>query len=419
MKLTWVNHASYILEYENVKIICDPWIEGRVFNKSWALISKSKFTFNEFESITHIWFSHEHPDHFFPPNLIKIPKHFREKITVIFYKTIDKKVVEFCKNNNFKKIIELNSFEKYNLSENFSITLGKVEKDSDSWAFFETKENTLLNVNDCVLSDNEINLIKNSFIKIDVLLTQFSFANWVGNKDDKVEIADAANKKLLQLKNHIVKFSPNFVIPFASYVWFCSIDNFYFNQFANKIDNVYNFIEGLNCNPIVLYPGDKWAIGEYHNSLHSIEKYLFDSSKINENELTKFSLIPISMLEKEAIIFKNKALKRNNKIKLLLMNPLIIHLNDYNQVYSFSFKKGFNKINLKEEFADISFKSQNLLYCFKYDWGFETILIAGTFQKPKKGNFNNFLEFEWISKLNNQGKRMDSLLIRIFKKLFN
>jgi len=68
MNIEWINHASFVLNYNNIRLITDPWIEGAVFNESWSLISKTKFKYSDFKRITHIWFSHEHPDHF--PHLI-------------------------------------------------------------------------------------------------------------------------------------------------------------------------------------------------------------------------------------------------------------------------------------------------------------------------------------------------------------
>lgn len=61
----------------------------------------------DFQYVTHIWFSHEHPDHFAPGNLFKIPKKFREKTTVLYQETMDRKVAAFCKKLEFKAIVEL------------------------------------------------------------------------------------------------------------------------------------------------------------------------------------------------------------------------------------------------------------------------------------------------------------------------
>ena len=73
MKLKFVNHSSFIIEHNGISLISDPWLEGIVFNNGWDLISKTKLSYNDFKDINYIWFSHEHPDHFFPPNLKLIP----------------------------------------------------------------------------------------------------------------------------------------------------------------------------------------------------------------------------------------------------------------------------------------------------------------------------------------------------------
>ena len=89
MRLEFVNHASYILDAskQGVRLLTDPWLEGNAFNNGWGLLAKTTFRYEDFGSITHLWFSHEHPDHFSPPNLKKIPEDARKKITVLFQKT--------------------------------------------------------------------------------------------------------------------------------------------------------------------------------------------------------------------------------------------------------------------------------------------------------------------------------------------
>jgi len=89
MKIRFVNHACFILDHDGVTIINDPWLEGRVFNNGWDFISPTRLGYEEFENINHIWFSHEHPDHFYPPNLKKISPEHKKNITVLFQKTID------------------------------------------------------------------------------------------------------------------------------------------------------------------------------------------------------------------------------------------------------------------------------------------------------------------------------------------
>src|SRR6185503_20468212 len=72
MRLEFVNHSSYVLASSGVRLLCDPWLEGTAFNDGWALLAPSTFSYEDFAGITHLWFSHEHPDHFSPSNLRKI-----------------------------------------------------------------------------------------------------------------------------------------------------------------------------------------------------------------------------------------------------------------------------------------------------------------------------------------------------------
>ena len=43
MNIEWVNHASYIVQYKNIRMIADPWLFGSSFNDGWDLLVDSKF----------------------------------------------------------------------------------------------------------------------------------------------------------------------------------------------------------------------------------------------------------------------------------------------------------------------------------------------------------------------------------------
>src|SRR5665213_435227 len=109
MKIEFVNHASFIVSEGDIKLLVDPWLEGYAFYEGWAHISKSILSYEDFSTITHIWFSHEHPDHFSPPVINKIPAEYKKRITILYQKTIDKKVINACRNMGFENIIELDT----------------------------------------------------------------------------------------------------------------------------------------------------------------------------------------------------------------------------------------------------------------------------------------------------------------------
>ena len=118
--ITFVNHASVIFSNKKINLITDPWLFGSVFNNSWDLISKSKMQIDDFKNITHIWFSHEHPDHFAIQVLKSIPEEVRKKITVLFQDTLDHRVVNKCKQFGFS-VIEMESNKMYELDDDFKI----------------------------------------------------------------------------------------------------------------------------------------------------------------------------------------------------------------------------------------------------------------------------------------------------------
>ena len=178
MNIQFVNHSSFVVEHDNIVLMIDPWLEGRVFNNGWDLISQTQFKFEDFDKVTHIWFSHEHPDHFFPPNLNRISEAHRKNITVLFQETIDKRVINYCKKIGFKHVIELKPDTFEVLSPDLKV-MCELYQEGDSWILIKSKDYTIFNTNDCGIRDKfAADKIQQQVGKIDLLLTQFSYAYW-------------------------------------------------------------------------------------------------------------------------------------------------------------------------------------------------------------------------------------------------
>ena len=177
MKLEFVNHASVIYEHGDVRLIADPWIEGTVFDNSWAHLSKSEFTYEDYQNISHIWFSHEHPDHFFPPNVKKIPEEFRSRITVLFKQTLDKKVAGFCRKLGFKEVVELPHGKTVPLKGGLEITSYQYSLFMDTAVTLSDGTTTLLNMNDCKLSGRPLQRVLRRHPEIDFVFRSHSSAS--------------------------------------------------------------------------------------------------------------------------------------------------------------------------------------------------------------------------------------------------
>ena len=64
--IQFINHASVIVSDKKTSVLSDPWYTGDAFHKGWNLVHETEHQDIEkvLHNVTHIWISHEHPDHF-------------------------------------------------------------------------------------------------------------------------------------------------------------------------------------------------------------------------------------------------------------------------------------------------------------------------------------------------------------------
>ena len=389
MKIEWVNHASYIFQYKNSRIIADPWLFGSSFNDGWDLLVETQFKVDDFKDITHIWFSHEHPDHFAPQVLGKIDEGIRKKITVLFQETTDKRVVNFCKKLSFK-VVELPHRTKFVIEDDFSITCGKMVG-IDSWLLYETNDFKLLNINDCVISNKKLcESVKKTTGEIDVLMSQFSYANWKGNPDDKGIREKSAREKLNRIKIQTEVFRPTYTIPFASFVYFSHDENKYMNDSINTISTAHKYLNNnTDSKSIVMYPSDIWDFESKFNSEKSIKLYdkaYSEVSNLNYRSLSKTvsdkELLQASQNYTSDLITNNSSLAMNlyRYIPFFGAKDIIIKLFDTEKYYQFGWSKGLISISNNSLDPDIEMSSESLLYVLSYPWGFGTLMVNGRFR---------------------------------------
>ena len=407
--VTFVNHASVIFSHKDIRLITDPWIFGSAFNNGWILLSESKFKIEDFENITHIWFSHEHPDHFHTAVLNKIPEDLRKKITILFQDTLDHRVAKKCMQLKFKTIIEMKPNEFIKLNDDFKIKCVP-NGTYDSWFYAEIGDNKILNINDCMVdSISQAKIIKKNIADVDILLTQFGYASWVGDPTD-IELRKSASlEKLKRIQIQAKIFTPKFIIPFASFVRFSHKDNFYMNDEMNKIQDIENFIKSkTNSIPVILYPGDKWSGKSKIDNSSAIKKYQLDLEKnldlddnfivINDNELKKLALSYIVNIKKRNNWFFIKFLH-----KIQFFKTATIFLKDKESSYSFNLVDGLQNSKISESDADIITDSDSLGFVFSWDYGMDTLFVNARF-RTSGGKVMKFFRLFLIGTLNNNGR---------------
>jgi hypothetical protein len=409
MKIKFVNHSSFIIEHNGIAIIADPWLEGKVFNNGWDLVSKTKMSYEDFRHIDFIWFSHEHPDHFYPPNLKMIPAEYKKNITVLFQNSIDGRVVNYCRKAGFKEVIELHKGKYYELTNDFKV-LCEYFGEGDSWICYKAGDLTILNTNDCGIRNlSQANYIKKTVGKVDILLTQFSYAYWVGNREEAAYRKKIADEKLQWMKFQCDIFQPAVTIPIASYIYFCHEENFYLNDHVNTAEKTYYYLKQQTAtNPVVLYNGDEYTFMQDWDSYTAIEKYKNDFNEVerNKEKLVKNNIVPLEEVTKQAAIFIDHLNSTNNIVVKTFLKPGRVHLSDYNKTFTLSLKNKLQERNIPYDHCDVSMTSESLLFCLKYPYGLDTTQINGRLQRPKKGKHANFYNIFRIDQLKSRGHKM-------------
>lgn len=410
MKIRFINHASFVCEHAGVRLISDPWLYGTAFNDGWELVCPSPIGAAELGELTHIWFSHEHPDHFSPRVLQDVPADKRPGVTVLYRKTRDGKVIGFCRKLGFQTL-ELADGEPVELGGGMRVTSQSVPL-FDSWLLVEAGGKRLLNLNDAVLqTPGELRPLASRVGALDVLFTQFSYAAWRGNREDTELRRADARKKLDIVRAQVTHLKPRFTVPFASLSWFAHEENSFTSDAANKPWAVTGAIADCGSTPVLLYPGDWWTVGESHDDRSAVERYQRDYASLSGRALRRSAPVPFEALAAAAQTYIQRIRGANTGwlLELLRWNPVLptlrpidIHLWDLGQDVRFSFERGLEKIEKRAAGYDLRMGSDSLAFLFRQAWGIDTLTVNGRFHADPEGLKRLVLTFG-VDMLNNTG----------------
>ncbi|HEY1975336.1 MAG TPA: MBL fold metallo-hydrolase [Candidatus Baltobacteraceae bacterium] len=393
--LRWVNHASFAFDARDVCVLADPWLTGPAFNRGWSLLVPTPRGAANFEQVTHIWISHQHPDHFSPRDLRAIPPELRAKITLLYQKTRDRRVVAACKALGFAQVRELPKRRWIALSDHVSVMTDSILE--DSWLAYKTPDAVFLNVNDCVIEDERtVAKIRRAVGAVDVLLSQFSYANWVGNPDEIELQRGAARLRLDYLVRQIQGLRPRFVVPFASYVYFANTENWYLNEQMNRVETVVERIgEQTSAQPIVLFPGDTWNVGQPRDNAQAIAAYAHErEERLKAGAPYEPLAVTREQIESSINAFYGRISRK--MAPLLRAYPLKtrVYVTDLDLVVELSFK-GFNVRSdpASAAQADLETSADNLLFALKTPWGGEALWVNARFRTRNFQQLKRFFNF--------------------------
>ena len=410
-EITFINHASIAIKCGQTSILCDPWYEGDAFNGGWNLLYENDP--NEIEkilkNINHIWISHEHPDHFSIKFFTRYKSIILNKnIQVLFQQTKDRRVINYLNLSGFKTR-EIPFNKKINLAPALDITLFK-DGFYDSALLVEHQNEKILNLNDCEINSTEkARKIHALTGPVDLLLTQFSYAAWKGGRNNLNWRQNAAKDKITTIKMQAEIFKPKYIIPFASFVYFSNELNLYLNDSVNTPKEVYEDLNGLNLNIVVLKPNDIFDSNcsenkkniEYWNGVYK------NIDSLRRNRYKIFNLVEIQA----AYETYSQRIRKNNNIYLMMIasklkvfrafNPVKIYIDDLNiTVLMDIFSKNLSQTNSE---PDLKMPSASLHFLFKNSFGFDTLTVNGCFEEARKDGFIESTKTLAIENLNNMG----------------
>jgi UDP-MurNAc hydroxylase len=298
----------------------------------------------------------------------------------------------------------MHPYEFIHLHEDLSV-MCEAYQEGDSWLFIKTADCTIFNTNDCGIRDrNDALKIKAKVGEPDILMTQFSYAYWAGNKEEVAFRRKVADDKLEGLKFQVEIFKPKITIPIASFIYFCHEENFYLNDEINRPQKVVDYISNnTNSKPVILYPGESYSPFEKHDNQLSIEKYNVDMERVfNAKSLvTTISVIESELIKLSLEFVQDMKLKFGIWTKML--KPSFIYITDYNKAYQLSMEKGLEQVSLSIDECDCSLGSESLSFNFKFPYGNDTLGINGRYQRPKRGNYSRFYNFFRYNQLESRG----------------
>lgn len=412
-KIQFINHASVLVECGNLGILTDPWYEGDAFHGGWNLLIETPETKVKeiLQKTTHIWVSHEHPDHFsvgfFKKNADLIKAH---SIKILFQYTQDKRVLGFFKSLKFE-VLEMRDRKEYALSDEVKLICIK-NGFYDSALLVDYLGEKTLNLNDCeIKTEKEVQAIRRISGEVDYLLTQFSYAAWKGGVAQISWRKKAAAEKLNTVFCQVKHLRPHKVIPFASFIYFSNKTNFYLNDHANQPRDVVDHISSLPSEVVCMKPGDVLSKEETAAiSDDAVEYWSHAFNRIKTAELNEHSSVSVSELFNNFAIYSERINRKNSNLTMKILRlispikifmPVRIFMEDINKNVKIDYVK--NCIEESDETPQLMMHSGSLNFLLLNTFGFDTLTVNGCFEENKKGDFLLATRSLAVENLNNLG----------------
>lgn len=379
MRVTFVGHSSVICEVGDVSLWSDPWLKGEAFNESWALYPQPILRDEDVARVTHVWISHEHPDHLSIPTIKALPAERKAGMVALFQKHYDTEVIDWIRNQGFKEVRELPHAGWIELSSRCRVACYQVGH-MDSALAITGEGRTILNLNDCDTPTVTLRRMARKIGHVDLLLDQFSVAGWSGNPEDVERRRTTARGILDKLVRDVECINPDYILPFASFVRFSHEENSYMNSSVNSLDDVAAKVGRRLL--LVMYPGDVWNCEEdgIGGSEVAMSKYRRDWSEVATQPLRSHDTCSMEKIL-DAANRRVEDMQQKYQRWVLGRVPLMsFYVTDIGRAFVVDLRMGAKEVELPEADCVVSLASQAAWYTFAMRFGLPTLGVSGRYK---------------------------------------
>ena len=402
MKITYISHATLLIEAGDLRIVTDPWVKGSAYCEQWYLFPKPVAP-SLIQDADVVLYSHGHEDHLHIESLLTIDSEAKVFYPYSWYPGTP----AFFTSLGFKNNNEILNEQCIELSKDVRVTY--LANNLDTVMVIEHGSEVLVNINDALPSASTemighmLDKIKKRWSNITYVFSSFGsagyFPNTVHYKDkDDIEIGRLREHVFLNNFCRIVdELAPTIAVPFASDFALLDDRQRWINDIKfprHKISDY--FIEQTENNKVTVaeaYAGDLFELGKQHKAspYHSVFAKQSIKARIEEDYAIEIEAKrnPVALDTDTYSALKQKLRKHierkkglipqviRNKIKFALkltdspvQNWIVV---DFRQG-----KLGFETSDAMPTDVDlhIELKSATLQYTLEQEWGGDAIVIG-------------------------------------------
>lgn len=291
-----ISHACLKYQVDDVVLLTDPWIvdEPIKSNVIYKFPPQHASTLEACESVTHVYISHTHEDHFHIPSILNLPRSI--KLIVSDYDFAPHQcernlvLLKTLKNLGFTNIQVLKPWQWVELSSRMRVCLiPSAESRHMDWEnsglAVEVDGHLSLNMNDNIVDDQLCNEISEFFGTVHMYFIQTAglstFPACFDMTDEEKQNALRSKTNNFSLHDRVVKLvNPEYLIPYAGdFGWFGEFEDLTFNSRLTPLPLLDHLAELESVKTSLFEPGDVITIKNRNPEFHRINTIDWDDPR--------------------------------------------------------------------------------------------------------------------------------------------